>query len=62
MNCFKTRVFGLNILSGPTLGIAALVLLIATTSTVNAGERRFTFVYEAPTLPQGAVEYEQWIT
>lgn len=27
-----------------------------------ADERRFTFVYEATTIPAGAVEYEQWFT
>jgi len=28
----------------------------------SANERRFTYSYEPETLPQGAVEFEQWIT
>ncbi|MDO8630252.1 MAG: hypothetical protein Q7R41_07140, partial [Phycisphaerales bacterium] len=32
------------------------------TARVDAGERRFTFVYEATTLPKGEWEYEQWVT
>lgn len=35
---------------------------VLTANHVNAGERRFTFVYEATTQPKGAWEYEQWIT
>jgi hypothetical protein len=32
------------------------------TSEVQAGERHFTFTYEAPTHPAGSIEYEQWVT
>lgn len=32
------------------------------TARVDAGERRFTFVYEATTLPKGEWEYEPWVT
>lgn len=28
----------------------------------DAGERRFTYSYEATTQPKGEVEYEQWVT
>src|SRR6266498_712891 len=28
----------------------------------NADERRFTYTYEPETLPQGAMEFEQWVT
>jgi hypothetical protein len=30
--------------------------------TARADERRFTYTYEPETLPQGAMEFEQWIT
>jgi hypothetical protein len=30
--------------------------------TTNANERFFTYTYEPETLPQGAMEYEQWVT
>jgi len=29
---------------------------------VRADERRFTYTYEPETLPQGAIEFEQWVT
>src|SRR6185503_17930847 len=29
---------------------------------VRADERRFTYTYEPETLPQGAAEFEQWVT
>ncbi len=41
------------------LGLPVLVLW---TSAASAGERRFTYVYEALTLPPQEVEYEQWVT
>jgi len=31
-------------------------------SRTQADERRFSFVYEATTIPAGALEYEQWLT
>ena len=43
-------------------------LLVACTATAlicpatQAGERRFTYVYEATTQPKGMVEFEQWVT
>lgn len=62
MDCFsllKTR-FGAVVT--PAFSIAVLVILFTTDSVATAGGRRFTFVYEAGTMPQGEVEYEQWIT
>ncbi len=41
---------------------AAMLMATAAGPTALAGERRFTFVYEATTMPAGAAEYEQWIT
>lgn len=37
-----------------------LALLVAT--PVLANERRFAYTYETPTLPEGAVEIEPWVT
>lgn len=31
-------------------------------ASVEASERRFTYVYESTTQPKGAWEYEQWVT
>ncbi len=46
-----------------TLFLAAATLMAtAAGPTALAGERRFTFVYEATTMPAGHAEYEQWIT
>ena len=41
-----------------------LTLLCLSVVVVNAqaGERRFTYVYEALTMPKGTWEYEQWVT
>src|SRR5687768_446888 len=35
---------------------------LATTGQAKAGERRFTYVYEATTMTPGHLEYEQWLT
>jgi hypothetical protein len=42
-------------------GVAAIVVL-ACTSVAQADERKFTYSYEAKTLPQGSFEFEQWAT
>jgi len=43
--------------------VAALGLVaVSMVSVAHAGERRFTYNYEALTLQKGAVEYEQWVT
>lgn len=46
-------------LSIPFLTIATLV---ASFTEAHAGNRRFTYTYEATTSPKGTVEYEQWVT
>ena len=43
------------------VGLPLLGMAISDQAT-HAGGRRFTFVYEATTMPAGDVEYEQWIT
>ena len=42
----------------------ALAIVVTGLLTVSAGatDRRFTFTYEPETMPQGAKEFEQWIT
>lgn len=42
-------------------GVAAL-LIVAAAGTAFADERKFTYSYEAKTLPRGAWEFEQWAT
>jgi hypothetical protein len=42
--------------------LAAAVAVMCVVSAAHADARRFTFVYEAPTLPKGVIEYEQWVT
>lgn len=46
----------------PTLYVTVLVACTLSTTQVDAGERRFTYVYEATTLRQGEWEFEQWVT
>jgi len=42
---------------------AGIVLFIVGAGDVaHAGQRRFTYVYEATTAPKGQWEYEQWVT
>ena len=42
--------------------VLAALFLSAVAANTQAGERRFTYVYEALTMPKGAWEYEQWVT
>ncbi len=42
--------------------VIAMLCLSAAAVDVQAGARRFTYIYEALTMPKGAVEYEQWVT
>ena len=35
---------------------------LAAITPVSAGERRFTFTYEATTAPKGSIELENWVT
>ncbi len=44
------------------LSVIASVVIAMFTEPADASNRRFTYVYEATTMPKGAVEYEQWIT
>ena len=39
-----------------------IAIILAFTNISKAGERRFTYVYEATTSPKGEVEIENWIT
>ena len=41
---------------------AALCLSSFATTSTDASERKFTYVYEVTTLEEGKVEYEQWAT
>ena len=48
--------------TGPLFIVAAMLMATAAGPSALAGERPFTFVYEATTMPAGHAEYEQWIT
>jgi hypothetical protein len=43
-------------------GWGVLAFLLSLTSLAPADERLFTYSYEAEVLPQGGLEFEQWIT
>lgn len=42
--------------------VVVAVISAAGWSPASADERKFTFVEEAKTLPQGTFEFEQWVT
>jgi len=42
--------------------ILPLLAFVLASADAPAGERRFTYVYEATTLPKGQWEFEQWVT
>jgi hypothetical protein len=42
--------------------IIGIILLTSASTFVSADERRFTYVYEPETLPEGALEFENWVT
>jgi len=42
--------------------LAALLAGGLVAGSASATERFFTYTYEPETMPQGAVEYEQWLT
>jgi len=48
--------------SNRVIWIATVGALALTAARVDASERRFTYVYEATTLPKGQWEFEQWVT
>lgn len=45
-----------------TLGAMIVLGLGAASPLASAGDRLFTYTYEPTTMPQGAVEFEQWVT
>lgn len=51
-----------NTATGTLFLAAAMLMATAAGPSALAGERPFTFVYEATTMPAGHAEYEQWIT
>lgn len=52
----------MNLLKSFLSKAAATTLIAAATLNADAGERRFTYSYEADTTPPGIVEYEQFVT
>jgi opacity protein-like surface antigen len=44
------------------MGIVTAVAVLACASVARADERKYTYSYEAKTLPQGGLEFEQWAT
>lgn len=46
----------------PLAVLALLVGSLSFTAKLQAGERRFTYVYEATTAPKGEIEVENWLT
>lgn len=44
------------------LSLLSLASLLGTSANVHAGDKPFTHVYLAETLPKGAKEIEQWVT
>ena len=44
------------------LTVIGLVSATVLTGQTKAGDRRFTYSYEAVTAPKGCIEYEQWVT
>ncbi len=46
-----------------TLGLAGAAFVVASQPrTVSATDRLFTYSYEPETMPEGAMEFEQWLT
>ena len=43
-------------------GLLLVALILLPAIAAQASERRFTYSYEATTMPKGAWEYEQWVT
>ena len=42
--------------------VPAALMLCAFATSARADERKFTYSYESKVLPQGAWEFEQWVT
>src|SRR5215207_378707 len=45
-----------------TRALVFIAWLSACAQSLEAGQRRFTFVYESTTSPQGEIEFENWVT
>ncbi len=45
-----------------TSALAAAAILAAAAAPAAADERKFSYSYEAKTLPRGTFEFEQWVT
>src|SRR5690349_20329847 len=45
-----------------SLATALLAASILTGFALRADERRFTYTYEPEVMPQGGMEFEQWVT
>ncbi len=43
-------------------GLLSGIFLSIFAGIANAGNRPFTYIYEATTSPKGSIEYEQWVT
>ena len=44
------------------VAVPAALMLCAFATSARADERKFTYSYEAKTLPKGTWEFEQWAT
>jgi hypothetical protein len=42
--------------------VIAVWILLACGQNLEAGQRRFAFVYESMTSPQGEIEFQNWVT
>jgi hypothetical protein len=45
-----------------TYSLAFIVWALVLANPLDAGQRRFTFVYESTTSPKGQLEFENWVT
>lgn len=59
MNLFKPR---LESAGGLSRALAGLLFAGMFAGTATATDRLFTYTYEPETLPEGALEFEQWVT
>jgi len=46
----------------PLRAVLIVLAVAAATAPAGADERKFTYVYEAKTLPRSVLEFEQWMT
>ena len=45
-----------------TTAVLAVLFVCSAAAAARADDRKFTYSYEAKTLPQGTWEFEQWAT